>query len=145
MIFTPDNCQLILDGRKTQTRRVMREDHYIRRRDGRVALVRETVDPFAPRVIYQVGGTYAIQPGRGEKAVGRIRVTAIRRERLQEIGPHDALAEGVTYPHRDECPPDFRAVEAYRELWESIHGSGSWERNDRVAVIEFEVINKEQA
>lgn len=45
---------------------------------------------------YRLGRTYAVQPGRGKKAVGRIRITKIRRERLQEISDEDCKAEGIS-------------------------------------------------
>ena len=54
-----------------------------------------------PRCVYGVGKTYAIQPGRGMKAVGRIQITNIRREDVREISFEDAMAEGFT------CPLDF--------------------------------------
>jgi hypothetical protein len=54
-----------------------------------------------------------------------LEITAVRVERLQDIGEADARAEGVT------------AVCAYRKLWEKIHGPGSWDANPYVWVVEF--------
>jgi hypothetical protein len=73
-------------------------------------------------------------------------VTAVRLERLQEITQADARAEGVVdttgvweaaggrpLTDRDQAGPRG----AYRALWESIHGPGSWEVNPWVWVISF--------
>ncbi len=78
-----------------------------------------------------------------------LEITDVRVERLQDIGEEDAKAEGVTrISHgreyyfsamRDE--PDHRnwvdPTDAYRELWESINGAGSWAQNPWVWVISF--------
>lgn len=46
------------------------------------------------RIKYEVGKTYAVQPGRGKKAVARIRILSIRREDVREISGQDVKAEG---------------------------------------------------
>lgn len=58
-----------------------------------------------------------------------LELTEIRVERLQDISEEDAKAEGVvaTLTCRTE----------YRDLWESINGAGSWDKNPFVWVIEF--------
>lgn len=87
-------------------------------------------------------------------------VTEVRVQRLQEISEEDAKAEGLAtvtkdgklwkwgIPDRDGLPgtdnsgwpwtdwsADPRA--AYRSLWESIHGPGSWDANPWVAAVSF--------
>jgi len=71
-------------------------------------------------------------------------IEAVRVERLIEISEDDAMAEGVVY--RDSCwfatddpkaLPWMTASGAYRELWESINGSGSWDADPWVWVIQF--------
>lgn len=57
-------------------------------------------------------------------------VTDIRVEPLQAISEIGAIAEGI-----DGIEPEPR--EAFRELWESIHGPGSWVVNPWVWVIQF--------
>ena len=69
-----------------------------------------------------------------------LEITDIRVERLQEISYADAMAEGVEFgnitdPLTGEIDRD--ATEAFEVLWESIHGSGSWDMNPYVWVIEF--------
>ena len=84
-----------------------------------------------------------------------LEITSVRVERLQDISEADALAEGIVecpIPADDEGPrrigyvvgPDdgksglsVTAVEAYRNLWESINGPGSWDANPWVWVVEF--------
>lgn len=80
-----------------------------------------------------------------------LRVTGVRVERLQDISGQDAWAEGVpcTAWHESDWDDDGfptavikrfdRAREEYEDLWESIHGPGSWAENPWVAAYEFEV------
>ena len=74
------------------------------------------------------------------KALGfrplRIRITAIRQERLQDITEADAKAEGVA------------DVEAYRALWQAINGKtpgARWDANPTVFVLEFELVRETQS
>ena len=89
----------------------------------------------------------------------KLRVTDISVERLQCIDESEALAEGITsftkdgvgfkfgldgwnWSYRDKSPfMCSNAVLAYSELWESINGSGAWDKNPWVWVITFERIN----
>jgi hypothetical protein len=89
------------------------------------------------------------------RAASRIdlEITGVRVERLQNCSEADARAEGiVTFREADK---DGRrhfglagdkgegrptAYRAYRDLWESINGPGSWDANPWVWVIEFKVI-----
>lgn len=89
-----------------------------------------------------------------------LEVTGVRVERLKDMegqapypGESDALAEGVYRIHhgdgayyysafRDE--PDGKnwndPTDAFRELWESINGIGSWDANPFVWVVSFKRI-----
>lgn len=92
-------------------------------------------------------------------------VTEVRVQRLQGINEEDAKAEGLAtvtkdgkfwkwgIPDRDGLPGtddvgwpwvdwcrDPR--DAYRKIWESLHGPGSWEANPWVAAISFEVARR---
>lgn len=73
-----------------------------------------------------------------------LEVTGVRVERLQDISEADAMAEGVWrtvsghYSYGDEYNPSYAtACDAFRGLWESINGPGSWEANPWVWVVEF--------
>lgn len=73
-------------------------------------------------------------------------ITNIRVEQLQDITEEDAKAEGVVWRECEhfepvELPGRYGPVSgpariAYKELWESINGPGSWEKNPWVWVIE---------
>ncbi len=65
-------------------------------------------------------------------------VTEVRIERLQDITEEDAYAEGFDrrFPH----PLPHKTKQArywYRELWERIHGPGSWGSNPQVVVLSY--------
>lgn len=80
-----------------------------------------------------------------------LEITGIRVERLTSITEAHALAEGVavfedgagyTIPRKNGKPGAWQRnpEDAYRALWESINGSGSWDRNPWVWVITFRPI-----
>lgn len=82
-----------------------------------------------------------------------LEVTRIRIERLQEISEADAWAEGCAkgeptdnggwFPAEEPDPSGVGtrgwdcARDWYADLWESINGEGSWEKNPWVWVVEF--------
>lgn len=77
-----------------------------------------------------------------------IEVTGVRVERIQDISDADAIAEGIrrfdetagqsvyTWYGVDRST-DRNPIGAYRTLWESIHGPGSWDANPWVWAVEF--------
>lgn len=88
-----------------------------------------------------------------------LEVTGVRVERLQAISEADAIAEGIewyedaTRPDRDsgwQCYPSPEpgciglstkdSIYAFRTLWETINGAGSWDANPWVWAIEFEQV-----
>jgi hypothetical protein len=78
-------------------------------------------------------------------SVINLEVVGIRVERLQDISEADALAEGVrqySMLERIQAGQDRWARHAYRDLWESINGPGSWEANPWVWAIEFKQIKQ---
>lgn len=76
------------------------------------------------------------------RAASRItlEITSLRVERLQEISEDDAKAEGVS--QHPNYPKEFFSswTAAYKHLWNSINGPGSWNTNPWVWVIEFKRI-----
>jgi hypothetical protein len=104
------------------------------------------------------------------RALSRIllEVTGVRVERLQDISEADAIAEGISVWSKSErhgikwaCPPHIQTFgegdniegvgyegrpvkdprEAYRGVWSSINGAGSWEANPWVWVVEFKRVD----
>lgn len=66
-------------------------------------------------------------------------VTAVKVERLQEISKEDARAEGVLRPMKI-CDDDVATyVEAFADLWNSLHGPSAWDANPWVAAVSFTV------
>ena len=138
MIFKDKLCQKVLDGTKTQTRRLKKKGEYTP-----LIIGDEIVAVFDDnqRKKWQIGKTYAVQPGHGKHAIGRIGITKIRREHLQEIAYEDAIAEGIRKLYR--CP-QWLPGEVYKsfcELWDSIHPKGKrWKDNPEVWVLDFELV-----
>jgi hypothetical protein len=116
--------QQVLDGTKTQTRRIVKTGMYTE-----VGLDEKIVAVYNSntRVRYRVGSTYAVQPGRAQSGIGRIRLLAIRQEDVRRISASDALAEGAASPRE------------FLDLWESMHGN-----NYDAWVLEFELVNQSQ-
>lgn len=83
-----------------------------------------------------------------------LEVTGVRCERLRDISEADAQAEGVERTVTGDgwrryadpsweavgLPPFADARSSFRSLWEHINGTGSWDANPWVWVIEFERI-----
>lgn len=90
MIFKPELVEKILAAEKTETRR--------------------PVKPGQAKCRYKPWGSYALQPGRGKKAVGRIRMVEIRRERLGDINEEGATREG------------FENRAAFLAYWKELYG-----------------------
>jgi len=148
----------VMYGVKTQTRRI-KKDHE-RGRYGALGTINAVEHATTGRVKWAVGRDYAVQPGRGESSIMRIRITAIRLERLQEISEADAKAEGMTRSERLKFDaqqgikskmivkgggghflPTLSAQDCFRLLWSEIHTrvGTRWEDNPQVWVLEFEL------
>ena len=74
-----------------------------------------------------------------------LEITNIRVERLQSITEADAQAEGVKWPNPEV--PEYgvthpTCIDAFRGLWESINGPGSWKANPWVWVVEFQRVTE---
>lgn len=69
-----------------------------------------------------------------------LEITRVRVERLQSISEGDAIAEGCPLINPDPFIPGHGGSSAsgwYSQLWESIHGAGSWDLNPWVWAIDF--------
>lgn len=76
----------------------------------RKSQTRRTAKSLTPR--YRVGKTYAIQPGRGKLAVGRIRILSARLHVLEDISDADVRAEG--FANREEFLKAYQNINAHQ-------------------------------
>lgn len=90
MIFKPELAKLVMQGRKSMTRR--------------------PVKPGEKHCRYQAGKSYALQPGRGKQAAGRLTILEVRREALGAISLADARREG------------FRTTQDFKDYWAAMYG-----------------------
>jgi hypothetical protein len=89
--FRPELVEKIFNRKKSQTRRSVVPGDVLKTEPLRV--YRETKRATL-RLHWQVGKSYAIQPGRGKPGVGHVTVTNIRFEDVRMISLDDAKAEG---------------------------------------------------
>jgi hypothetical protein len=113
--FAPDLAQKILDGEKTVTRRMPSDN------------------PRSPwwreRCAYEPDRNYAICPGRGKAAVGRLRIVGlVRMETLDGMLVADGEARREGFANNGE----------FIERWRQLHGI--WEAAQLVWRVEFEVV-----
>ena len=120
MIFQHTLPQL-LSGEKTQTRRVVKKGDEADYDGERIAAVRK-----GGRMQWQVGKDYSVQPHRNARAVARIRMLAIRREKVGDISPEDVVKEG------------FDTREAFLETFAHINNDP--DLTSEVWVLEFESV-----
>jgi len=77
-----------------------------------------------------------------------LEVTDVRVERLNDCSEMDAMAEGMPFnasavgTPTPGARPGPSAIAAYRGLWESINGAGSWELNPWVWVLGFKRLKR---
>jgi hypothetical protein len=70
-----------------------------------------------------------------------LEITKVRVERLQDITPADAEAEGIARMLPSGLRRyDENMVYEYEKLWDSLHGKGAWEQNPWVWVLKFKKI-----
>jgi hypothetical protein len=150
MIFS-ETLPQVLDGTKTQTRRLVKDGDF----SVEWPMVCVFSDNKRNRLRFRENQTYAVQPGRGKHAVGRIGIVKIRKERLQDISEDDCRAEGILVPPthgRFACvipnaitPARYimpSPIPYFAELWDSIHPKGKrWADNPEVWMLEFELIS----
>lgn len=122
MIFQYTLTQ-VLSGQKTQTRRTIKEnDVAIRGNHNQIEAVAAN-----DRIKWQVGQTYAVQPGRGKPQVARIKIVQINSEYVSHISQADAIQEG----HKNQ--------EEFLSLWKKLYGEKSLD--DKVWAIKFELVD----
>jgi len=111
----------VLSGEKTQTRRIVKPtEHMFAGHEGTVwsVLNPKTLGDPQLRAVYETNKEYAVQPGRGKAAVGRILITNIRhQEDVRYISEEDVKAEG------------FGSVYGYLLTWTQMHDKEAWRMN----------------
>jgi len=134
MIFS-ETIDKVLDSTKTQTRRPRKIDDI-----GEIDICRiangprenNTTDLLSVRrsgrLLWEVGRTYAIQPGRSKHSVGRIKITRIRKTILQMISRPDARAEG------------FKSVKAFNEVWIKLYPADRYKYSIPIYALDFELV-----
>jgi hypothetical protein len=132
LLFSGKMMMAILNGSKTQTRRIIKSFTFslpvAELRFGDVIWCKETffVKPDG-QILYRAGNEDWVLP-KGMKwkpsmfmprrlSRAMLEITDVKDQRLKQISDSDAIQEGVK--SRDE----------FRELWQSIHGPNSWIKN----------------
>lgn len=69
-----------------------------------------------------------------------LEIVSVRAQRLHDITEEDAMAEGCEWSYWSFPNSTRPGISSYRELWESIHGPGSWGANPFVFAIEFKEV-----
>lgn len=97
MNFQPELAEKVMAGAKIVTRRLVSENYR---------------SPWAATDCkIKVGRSYAVCPGRGKHAIGRIVVRQVTLEQLGWLDPHEAIREG------------FPNTVAFEQAWEKINGA----------------------
>jgi hypothetical protein len=169
IIMGADSVRAILDGRKTQTRRVIKpQPKFIGAPNvpfktddanpkgiincpyckvGDRLWVREIFNCNEEGIAYKatqpdMDGLPWKSPIYMPRTYSRItlEITDIRVERLQDITAQEAIAEGMPIPY--VARDEYEPISMYRELWEKLNSKRGypWESNPWVWVIEFKVV-----
>lgn len=114
--------------------------------------VNEEGVPMWEIISSKVGGTNAGWSNkmfvRAELMPHRVRITAVRVERLRDISDVDCMAEGINYYEQEGfswCSTGKlfdTPREAYAALIDKVSGKGTCERNPYVFVYDFELVKK---
>lgn len=159
ILFQGPMVRAILDGRKTETRRLASNPHAARIQPGDMLWVREAwarayvTQAMEEWFVYREADNSTDYGGPWKpsihmpRAASRIllRVTGVHVEPLQAITEDGARAEGVeqdTDGWRDYQMPTTQccasAWDSYRTLWNAINPKNPWDSNPSVRVIQFE-------
>ncbi len=145
--------QWVLNGTKSETRRPVKQTEWAEMSSYNNFGV--FVDSPVIRAVHfysnngvkwRVGNTYAVQPGRGQKAVARFKLTSIKREPVNAITEAGAVSEGFTGydvishgPSGETWCNPVTPVEEFAMTWDEIHGAGSFASGVEVWVLGFEL------
>lgn len=159
LLFTGDMVRAIMDGRKTQTRRI--NPHKFRnwqvgdliwpretwrkgwisknKQESGIVIYQADIQPFEH---YMFKWKPSIHMPK-DLARNWLRITGLREENVQDISDNDASAEGVVLSPSTLFPTmntTSKQREQFPRLWDSVNkkrGHG-WDKNPKVIAIEFE-------
>lgn len=144
MEFRETNYWIFIHN-KIMTTRVVANGHWLENGT--------TVRNSEGRKIRGVGDKVRVQPGRGQKGIGMIQITAIQSIRLHEFTDAHAIAEGV-YPLKDDngkilgwSYPGLlgmtfpTALLAYQHLWNKVNRYYKWDTDPQVFTYTFNPIH----
>ena len=153
ILFNDEMVRAILDGRKTQTRRIINPQpndyHIFPERESHISWVDIEAHAFADGAVacfyytMRESEDYSCKYGRvGDRLMVRdgindlflLEITDINVERLKDISRGDAMEEGCHCPNMAYGPDPRQWFAAF---WEAIKGEGAWDANPWVWVIEF--------
>ena len=156
ILFSTSMVQAILEGKKTQTRRIVK---FPNNWDGKTVYpngnlglkygVLENNELLLFRLFpkFEIGTILWVpifMPK--EAAMLFLKVTDIRVERLHDISENDAIKEGIKEMngiYYDYLSEEFyrKPYESFCTLWARVNGKESWKKNPFVWVYEFEIID----
>lgn len=143
MLFTPSNAKLVMTGAKTNTRREKKPGDVAITKDGQIVSVERN-----KRLLWEVERSYAVQPGRGKPSIGRIWLTEIRQQSLQDISEADICAElgcPAQWPGPGPEPYKRNLRAVFATLWDSINGKGHrWNDNRTVWALTIKLPNPKE-
>lgn len=167
ILFSAPMVRAILEGRKTMTRRVVKEKvvdwpptlsdmlQAGMRKNGPCPYgyagdrlwVRETFLIDGPYIQYRADHPDAPNDTAWKPSIFMPRsasrilleITDVRVERLKEITVQDCISEGI---ERSENESHFSEYNKFRRLWQSINGPESWAANPLVWAITFKKIEQ---
>jgi hypothetical protein len=129
MNFTPTLATRVMAGEKTVTRRLVSNN------------------PRSPwwreRCSLEVGRDYAVCPGRGKHAIGRVRVRSVRRERLGDMLGSDLAVDQPPIATLEARREGFLDAVAFKLAWLKINGG--YDPDAEVWRVEFRVCARESS
>ena len=152
--------QAVLEGRKTQTRRIVpvgaplgsyaETVKYAQYKEGEIVAVAQNYKDAGCDFYFHRGlaGWNNKMFVRADLMPHRIKITDIRVERLQDISDEDCIKEGIRRKNERYVVENEKGVcfytndvrLAFRFLIDKTCGKGTWNRNPYVFVYEFELI-----
>jgi hypothetical protein len=169
ILFSTPMVQAILEGRKTQTRRIVKPQPKLHDENnwpwkitdkngpepydcpygqpGDVLWVRETFSIYLDAYLFK--STNTIFKGvkwkpsiHMPKDVAQIwlQITEVKVELVQNISNEDVIAEGVKADIATDHPRGVHYT-AFSDLWIKINGNGSWISNPWVWVVKFKILS----